>query len=113
MPWKLNKLPHKESYSELKPGDYVETPLTTSEAQNMDWSPQFLASGRTSVFSIRLPGNCGLWSPDQRASGADDGWTLTLDEHGEPLSAHPSVNANGWLRDGVLSDDVEGRTYPS
>ena len=42
------------------------------------------------------------------------GWTIT----GEPphLTAHPSINVigayHGWLKDGVLSDDCEGRHYP-
>lgn len=44
-----------------------------------------------------------------------EGWTIT----GTPpnLTATPSIHAvgdyHGWLRDGVLSDDVDGRTYPA
>lgn len=45
--------------------------------------------------------------------GETHGWTVT----GAPphITCAPSINAigdwHGWLRDGVLSDDVEGRTY--
>jgi hypothetical protein len=52
---------------------------------------------------------------DSVADGAGEGgWTVT----GEPptITVSPSINApgryHGWLRDGVLSDDVEGRSYP-
>jgi hypothetical protein len=77
------------------------------------FSPEFLASGRDAVVVIRLPGGAD-WSPDWKASGDGNGWTVT----GEfpRITAHPSVNAvgtyHGWLTDGVLSNDVEGRVFP-
>lgn len=46
--------------------------------------------------------------------GETHGWTVT----GQPpnVTCSPSINAigdwHGWLQNGVLSDDVEGRTYP-
>ena len=52
---------------------------------------------------------------ERNAPGEIHGWSVT----GEPprITAHPSINAvgdyHGWLVDGVLSDDVEGRTYPA
>jgi hypothetical protein len=47
--------------------------------------------------------------------GETHGWTVT----GEPprITVQPSINAvgdyHGWLIDGVLRDDVEGRRYPA
>ncbi len=47
-------------------------------------------------------------------AAGDAGWTVT----GDPprITVRPSINHmgcyHGWLTDGVLSDDVEGRTYP-
>lgn len=72
--------------------------------------------GKRPPLCVALPG--GHWfNVDSQASdsGETHGWTIT----GEPpnVTANPSINAvgdyHGWLRDGVLSDDVEGRTYPA
>lgn len=66
---------------------------------------------RPPVFVV-LPS--GDWfCPDQKVSRGDHGWTVT----GEPptITVAPSINDvgryHGWLRDGELSDDVEGRLY--
>jgi hypothetical protein len=62
--------------------------------------------GKTLV--IKLP--CGDdWAP-VHPDGA--GWDIT----GEPpiITASPSImceHYHGWLRDGVFSDDTDGRTY--
>ena len=63
---------------------------------------------------VRLPDGTP-WNVDQAASASGPGgpgWTVT----GEmpSLTARPSVDTgtyHGWLTDGVLSDDLEGRTY--
>lgn len=78
-------------------------------------SPEFRASGRMAIMWIRLPGQAGDWSPDFKASGSESGWTVI----GEPpnCTAMPSVNSegyfHGWLRNGALTDDCEGRTFPA
>jgi hypothetical protein len=56
----------------------------------------------------------GYWPIDHPSSGPGPGWTRT----GEPphVTAMPSINFvdryHGWLRDGVLTDDCEGRVFP-
>jgi hypothetical protein len=63
---------------------------------------------------VRLPDG-SLFCPDSNADGDDAhrGWTVT----GEPprISVSPSINVvghyHGFLQEGVLSDDVEGRTF--
>lgn len=67
--------------------------------------------GKRPPIFVVLPS--GDWfCPDQKTSSGSD-WTVT----GEPpqITVSPSINAigsfHGWLRDGVLSDDVEGRTF--
>lgn len=65
---------------------------------------------RRPPLGIVLPSG-EYWVVDQVAAGGG-GWTVT----GEPpnLTARPSVLSpmyHGWLTDGVLSDDLEGRTY--
>jgi hypothetical protein len=71
---------------------------------------------RQALF-IQLPD--GVWCMDGLASGdpTKKGWTVT----GEPpnITVAPSINSNrgnrkgyhGFLQNGVLTDDLEGRTY--
>lgn len=68
---------------------------------------------------VKLPGLIGgvmrgiLWHIDHPTSDDGPGWTRT----GTPpnVTATPSINFvgyyHGWLTNGVLSDDVEGRTF--
>lgn len=68
---------------------------------------------KRSPICVCLPGG-GWWTVDQKPSnGSESGWTVTGDAPN--LTAQPSINAeglyHGWLKDGVLSDDLEGRTY--
>lgn len=111
MVWPLRRVDAKTPYTQLKPGDWFERTLIDP----LDISPEFRATIRTTAIFIRLPGNCGLWSPDQCASDSDSGWTLTFDGDDHPCTAHPSVNAggcyHGFLHGGVLTDDMEGRKF--
>lgn len=87
---------------------------TYGETHASRLSPEFLATGRDYVVWILLPGDCSYWCPDFKASGSESGWRVS----GElpAITVHPSIDAegcyHGWLRDGVLTDDLEGRTYP-
>lgn len=65
---------------------------------------------------VRLPDGTA-WNVDTHYGGRYEndapGWTIT----GEAprITAHPSVNVqgsyHGWLTDGVLSDDLDGRIH--
>jgi hypothetical protein len=76
-------------------------------------SPEFRASGRDYVIVVVLP-PCWPWVVDEKASTGDSGWTVT----GElpNITVTPSINAegvyHGWIQNGVVTDDCEGRTYP-
>lgn len=58
------------------------------------------------------------WCIDEQAhdrSGPHgDGWTVTGDA--PRITMQPSINIvgdyHGWIRDGVITEDCEGRTYP-
>lgn len=99
--------------------------LTLAEAEpGMLWDAPWFADfdppwagpdGRCLI--MRLPGN-GEWTIDGPSSNNGPGWT----REGEPprITARPSILSHGsstrqgyhgWLTDGVLSDDLEGRTY--
>ncbi|MFA6046657.1 MAG: hypothetical protein WC718_16855 [Phycisphaerales bacterium] len=70
--------------------------------------------GKRPPICVVLPG--GHWfNVDSQASGAGDkhGWTVTGEAPN--ITVHPSINCvgtyHGWLRNGVLSDDCEGRRF--
>jgi hypothetical protein len=115
MSWPLRRIEWKTPLSELKPGDWCTRPAEDIKGEGT-LSNEFLASGRTEVVFIRLPGKCGAWSPDYQFHGTGGtGWTLTLTEDGSPFTATPSVNVegcyHGWLQNGALTDDCEGRAF--
>jgi hypothetical protein len=82
-------------------------------------SPEYLRDhrGTRPPLCVRLPSG-DEWILDGRTIHADrigdHGWTVT----GAPpaLTVSPSINVigryHGWLRNGVLSDDCEGRVFP-
>jgi hypothetical protein len=76
-----------------------------SEHYLRDWA------GKRPPIIIWLPGN-GWWNVDMKSSGGGAGWQVT----GTPplLTARPSIlteDYHGWLTDGVLSDDLDGRGF--
>ncbi|MCL5735315.1 MAG: hypothetical protein M1274_06950 [Actinobacteria bacterium] len=70
-------------------------------------------------LTVAMPGG-SWWTIDDLPTCPGDGWDISLElgPHGEPLhvTASPSINVigkyHGWLRDSVLTDDCEGRTFP-
>lgn len=80
-----------------------------------DLSPEYFRDNvaQRPPLAVMLPSGDGF-NIDTCCSRKEYGWTVT----GEPpaITVQPSINAegsyHGWLQNGVLSDDVEGRTYP-
>jgi len=64
------------------------------------------------LLCVRLPGGA-IFHPQMPPDGEAAGWEIS----GEPprITVRPSINwvgrYHGWLTDGVLSDDLEGRTH--
>lgn len=109
---------------ENEDGDYWETPgavfeISVPRNEHGDAVPQsghmlsefYLAVQRErDPLMLVLPDGTA-WCMDYAARNGP-GWEVT----GEPphLTARPSIASegyHGWLDDGVLSDDLEGRTY--
>lgn len=76
--------------------------------------------GKRRGFFICMPtieaDNLGfqIWCPDRVASdGSGEGWKVEGDVPNVTIS--PSINCtgtyHGWVKDGVLTDDCEGRQY--
>ena len=69
---------------------------------------------------VRLPGGAGTFCVDGRCWGEQgpygEGWDVTGDPAAGTLTVSPSIHIvglyHGWLRAGVLSDDVDGRQFP-
>lgn len=65
---------------------------------------------------VKMPGGHGgtAFCVDSIASTGGEGWEVT----GEPpkITVHPSIHIigryHGWIRDGVITDDCDGRTFP-
>ncbi len=83
-----------------------------SDEYRRDWM------GKRPPLMVRLPNRLNFII-DGAASAQTSGWTVTGEAPN--ITVSPSINCNrfdprggyhGWLQNGVLSDDLEGRTYP-
>lgn len=126
MSWPLREIPFPftKPYEDIDPGECWRISLDyqdDGDAMYEDiWSdllsPEFRQSGRRYVWQIAMPTGAH-WSPDFRASNENSGWMVTGAESAETLTARPSIDINsglryhGWLTNGVLTDDCEGRTF--
>lgn len=88
------------------PKEFPATNAWLSQYYYRDWF------GKRPPINITCPGRHAPWCPDSGASNGH-GWqvtgTLPL------ITVTPSIGMpqyHGWLNNGVLSDDLEGRTYP-
>lgn len=65
------------------------------------------------VWCVVLPGANNRFCLDTKSTATNGYWQCS----GAPpnVTVHPSINVvgvyHGWIRDGVISDDVEGRTF--
>jgi hypothetical protein len=104
-----------------RPGAIWPLPHIGPGSEDRAWAEDVLLSieylrdhAERDPLCLRLPDG-SHWVMDCRAAqGNETGWTIT----GEApvLTASPSINTgryHGWLIDGVLSEDLDGRRYPS
>lgn len=89
----------------LSEGEHAPSSIL-SDAYMRDWL------GKRPPISIRCPDGSD-WVVDQKASNGP-GWTVTGEAPN--LTAQPSIvsrDYHGWLRDGMLTEDLENREYPT
>jgi hypothetical protein len=119
MPWPLKLMPGPVAFEDRQPGMMWFCRQSFYDAVGPGhFSPNYYAdwAGKRLPLTIVMPGGT-MWCPDicpDWGTNVDVGWKVT----GEVplLTAYPSIGKpdyHGWLKDGVLSDDLEGRTYPS
>jgi hypothetical protein len=104
---------------DIKPGDMWYAPWYIEGGKRMNYLTDEYARDwmdKRPPLVVRLPdGTSFMVDCRCTVDGVlqDHGWTVT----GEPpnITVSPSINIigyyHGWLQNGILSDDVEGRTY--
>lgn len=114
------------TWDDLKVGDMFWAPLCPEDEHDLHWPFVLARRSRLSDYykqhndnrlplMVVLPGRA-LFCVDgkcRNSQGFYGGWTVT---GGPPdLTVSPSINLggiyHGWLQNGIISDDVEGRTY--
>lgn len=76
------------------------------------WWPERGPDGGPWWVLVLPPGGHNTWDIYGEASNMSTGWTIT--GTAPRLTASPSISTpryHGWLRDGVLTEDCEGRRY--
>lgn len=103
--------------SDLKPGDMIYNPRMLEYKVLFDLlSPEYIRDwhGKRPPIQVILP-NGHLLCVDYKFSGKEHGWVVTGEAPNITLS--PSINSlsnpgyHGWLQNGILNDDLEGRAY--
>lgn len=121
MSWRI--VYHEQRPENVKVGDMWPAPwlLYDREPSTFFFSDDFIArikSGECvrSPLIVRLPGNadfCVDGPPFQDGRRQPGGWTVTGEPHA--ITVYPSINIrgvyHGWIREGVITDDCEGRRY--
>lgn len=122
MPWTC--VLHEQRPENPKPGDMwpdpemIEGELAEYYRQNLLSEKYFRRwHSRRPPLVVRLP-NGVEFCVDSRPTKGGTGWDVTGEA--PSITVSPSINSNGfsrehgyhgWLQNGVLSDDVEGRKF--
>lgn len=116
MPWQCKLV--EEAKRPRKPGDMWFAPWVLERKITKDMlSPEYLKdwADKRPPIMVELPEG-GYFCPDFKAHDKDRGWTVTGEAPN--ITVMPSVNRicsprgyHGWIKDGVLTDDLEGRKY--
>ncbi len=76
-------------------------------------SPNYLRDwwGKRPPINLRLPDNSD-WCPDAPATNNPNGWTVTGEVPNITVRASILTDRyHGWITNGEISDDTDGRTY--
>lgn len=109
MPWEIRY--HQNRPEKPQPGDMWPAPWLLQEDRRCELSAAYFRehADRRPPLIVRLPGHAGDFCVDGDYGG--EFWTVT----GDPpnITVSPSIHApglyHGWLQNGVLTDDCEGR----
>lgn len=117
MPIPLRQVEPWPDYESRQPGMFwttaLDAPMQSGDETYGEYyahmlSNAFKASGRDYVIHLVLPEKL-IWTIDLKSNNGD-GWVVTGDLPN--ITCHPSVDTgsyHGWIRDGAITDDLEGR----
>jgi hypothetical protein len=115
MPWKI--VLHAERPEDLKVGDMYPAPWLLRWPDALAPRYHALPEPRRAPLVVRLPGPVDFCIDAREWNAAGhygDGWGLSGEAPGITLT--PSINIggmyHGWIRDGVITEDCEGRRFP-
>lgn len=98
-------------------GDMYPAPWMLDAHWDEVLSDEFKRGSRKVPLVVRLPGGYDFCIDSRaRSNGVayGDGWHPTGE--GAAITLTPSINIgglyHGWIQNGVISDDCEGRTFP-
>jgi hypothetical protein len=125
MPWQCRLVDREEQRArgeKPQPGDMWYAPAMLDPAHDGFYLKHYLSVeyqrdwlGKRPPIEVCLP-NGDHFIVDTRVSNATDGHGWTVTGEAPNITVSPSINCigryHGWLRDGVLSEDVEGRVFP-
>lgn len=119
MPWKCELVDYQqvaEKYKNRKPVPIGWMWFAEQYPQEL-LSPQYVQTHKANRAPLIVELPDGPFCIDSKVSGGSHGWTVT----GEPpnITVSPSINSNpgypdgyhGFLQNGTITDDLEGRTY--
>lgn len=119
MPWQCkliteeqcNSPDYKPEFGHMRFAPWIDWDL--SPEYKRDWE------GKRPPIVVCIPQMFGdkirsrWFCPDSKYTGKENGWTVTGEVPN--ITVSPSINAvgsyHGWLQNGILSDDLEGRIY--
>ena len=124
MPWQCRLVDREEQRARgerPKPGDMWFTPELLDSAHNGFYLNHYLSNeyrrdwlGKRPPLLVCLP-NGDEFPIDARVTDSQDGHGWTVTGEAPNVTVNPSINCigryHGWIQNGVLSDDVEGRTF--
>jgi hypothetical protein len=120
MPWPLRFLPNHD------PGDNTYQPQVGdcyyADGARFSWSLDHMGDNykrdwadKRPPIVVWLPPGFPFWVDLKPSDGDQTGWTVTGSIEDGTLTVAPSISCppdyHGFIQNGVITDDVEGRTY--
>lgn len=123
MPWQIRMVEPDKQPKEIGDAWYIpESQIKTTQNGRRFWYGHILSqdyennrSAQRQPIAVTLPCCNGYaFCVDSDATSGAGGWRVSGDPPNVTVS--PSINIvglyHGWIQNGVISDDCEGRTFP-
>lgn len=99
------------TWDQMPPGAVATFTADDPVRDEVAYGKRYIGGDQLEVF-VRLPGRA-WWNIGAPSTGGGPGWTRT--GVAPEITAHPSINYvglyHGYVRDGFVTDDVDGRKF--